>query len=393
MRRDDDGARVDGLDRARALRPLLQASAADIEQERRLTTPVLDALFDARLFRMLLPAALGGDEVDPVTFVEVIEEIARGDASTAWCLCQGSGCSMVSAYLSPEVAWEIFGDPRAVLAWGPGPGARAVATGDGYRITGTWSFASGSGHATWLGGYCPIYEPDGTPRLGRGGKPEGRTMLFPVASASIADVWHVIGLRGTGSNSYSVADLFVRHDHSIARDDESERRQPGPLYCFPVVSLYAGGFAGLALGIAGSMLDAFIDLARDKMARGAVRPLRESAVVQADVGLAEAKIRSARTWLLTSLSDIWHDVGRSGLLTLGQRMTIRLASTYAIHQACDVVDTVYQAAGGTAVFAANAFERRFRDMHAVTQQLQGRRSHFETVGQFLLGLDPDTAWL
>lgn len=382
------------LARARRLAPRLGALADRIERERRLPADLLDDLFAAGLFRMLLPRSLRGGEADPVTFVRVIEEIARHDASTAWCLCQASGCSMVAAYLAPAVAARIFGDdPRAVLAWGPAPDARAVAVEGGYRVTGTWAFASGGRHATWLGGYATIHDPDGTPRRRASGAVEARTMLFPAAAATWADVWDVVGLRGTASDTFSVRDLFVPGEHSVARDDQSERRHPGPLYCFPLGSLYASGFAGVALGIARSMLAAFVELARDKTPRGLKRTVRESAVVQSDVAQGEATLRSARSFLLSSLGEIWESVGRHGLLGLDQRMLIRLAATHAIHQARAVADLAYQAAGASAIFAGGAFERRFRDMHTATQQLQGRCAHFETVGQFLLGLEADTTFL
>src|SRR5437588_392577 len=137
--------------------------------------------------------------------------------------------------------------PSALLAWGPASEARAIAVDGGYRVTGTWNFASGGRHATWLGGYCPIGAPDGTLRRGEDGTPVGRTMLFPATSATMLDVWHVIGLKGTGSDSFSVSDLFVPDEHSVARDDPSERRHSGPLYCFTTGSLFAAGFAGVAL--------------------------------------------------------------------------------------------------------------------------------------------------
>lgn len=380
--------------RARRLAPQIEACADQIERERRLSQPVLDALFAAGMFRLLLPRSLDGGEVDPATFAAVIEEIAKADASTAWCMCQASGCSMSAAYLPPDVAAEVFGrDPRAVLAWGPGPGARAVTVEGGYRVTGTWSFASGCRHATWLGGHCPISEPDGSPRRNGDGKTVERTMLFPASSAQIVDVWHVSGLKGTGSDAFSVADLFVPHEYSISRDDPAERRQPGPLYCFPTGSLYASGFAGVALGIARRMLDGLVGLAKEKTPRGFKRPLCDNAVIQSQVGYAEAQLQSARLFLLSSLEEIWRAVGRSGVLTLDQRVRIRLASTYAIHQAKAVADMTHHAGGATSIFIESAFDRGFRDIHAVTQQLQGRQAHFETVGQFLLGHEPDTAFL
>ena len=384
---------VSYLERARALRPRIAAAADQIDRDRRIPEPLLDALHDAGFFRLLLPRTFDGGELDPVTFTLVIEEIAKGDASTAWVLCQTAGCSMTAAYVPPDVAREIFGDPRGVMAWGPGPGARAVVADGGYRVTGTWSFASGGRHATWFGGYCPIYEPDGRPRRRPDGSHEARTMLFPASRARMTDVWHVIGLRGTASDSYSVSDLYVPQAYSMARDDASERRQPGALYCFPIVNLFASGFAGVALALARGCLDDFVALARDKTPRGMSRTLRESAAVQGQVGQCEARLRSARMLLLESLQTIWRDVGSQGVLSLDQRVTIRLAATNAIQNSKDVVDVVYHAAGGTSVFQSHPFERRFRDMHTVTQQLQGRLSHFETVGQYLMGLEPDTNWL
>jgi alkylation response protein AidB-like acyl-CoA dehydrogenase len=385
---------IDYIERACALAPEIEARADQIEQERRLPEPVLAALFEAGLFRLLLPRSLDGGEVDPVTFARVMEEIAKADASTAWCLCQASGCSMSAAYLSHDVAMEIFGrDRRAVLAWGPGPGARAIAVDGGYRVTGTWSFASGGRHATWLGAHCPISDSDGSPRRTSNGKLVERTMLFPAASATFVDVWHVSGLKGTGSDAYTVDDLFVPHDHSISRDDPAERRQPGLIYCFPTGSFYASGFASVALGIARRMLDAFVSLAKEKTPRGYKRPLANNAVIQSQVGQAEAQLSSARRFLLGSLADIWGAVGSSGNLTMDQRMLIRLASTYAIHQAKAVADVTHHAAGATSIFIDSAFDRGFRDIHAVTQQLQGRQAHFETVGQFMLGIEPDTTFL
>ncbi|MGH7418826.1 MAG: acyl-CoA dehydrogenase family protein, partial [Candidatus Rokuibacteriota bacterium] len=327
----------DYVERARTLAPKIETWADQIEQERRLPEPLLAMLLDAGLFRLLLPRTLNGAEVDPVTFVQVMEEVSKADASTAWCLCQTAGCSMAGAYLRPDVASEIFGsDPRAILAWGPPTEARAVAVEGGYRLSGTWTFASGGRHATWLGGFSPVYETDGTPRRRVDGTPEIRTMLFPANSATMLDVWHVIGLRGTGSDSFSVSDLFVPHERSIARDDPAERRHPGPLYLFPIVSLFAAGFAGVALGIARSALDAFVELARTKTPRGFRATLRESAVIQARVAQAEARLRSARLFLLTSLGEIWAEVNRSGRVDLEQRILIRMAASHAIREAGEV---------------------------------------------------------
>ena len=363
----------------------------EIERRRELPEPIVEALVERDLFRLLLPHAFGGGELPPARYVEVVEEVAKHDASTAWCLGQACGCSMTAAYLDPEVAREIFGGKRGIVAWGPPGPAEARAVPGGYRLSGTWSFASGSHHATWLGAHVPILAADGTPQLRPDGGPVMRTLLFPKVSASFTDIWHVIGLRGTGSDSYTAADLFVPEEYTVLRGTAAEPCQPGRLYAFSSSNLYASGFAGVALGIARSALDAFVELARDKIPRGARSTLRDNNVIQAQVAQSEAQLRGARSFLLGSLDEIWREVATSGRLTIDHNTTIRLASTWAIHQACEVVDTAYHAAGATAIFENNPFERRFRDVHTVVQQYQGRQAHFETVGQVLLGLEPEGA--
>ncbi len=385
---------ADYVARVHDMAPALAAAGAEIDRRRELPDSIVDALIERGLFRLLLPRSLGGAELLPAQYVPIIEDLARIDASTAWCVNQNSGCSMTSAHLAPEVAREIFGGPRGMLAWGPGPGEARMAPG-GYRVTATWAFASGSHHASWLGCHVPVIEADGGAQQHPDGTPVVRTMLFPKSATKFTDIWHTIGLRGTGSDQYSVKDLFVPEAYSL--DVLSRRgtapREVGLLYCFSSLTLYAVGFAGVALGIARSMLGDFIVLARDKIPRGARKTMRDNNVTQAQVGQAEARLSSARGWLLHSLEDITEAVAERGHITLDERMTIRLAATFAIHTSLEVVDILYQAAGATAIFDENPFERRFRDIHSVAQQLQGRQQHFETVGQHLMGLEADTGWL
>jgi indole-3-acetate monooxygenase len=386
---------IDYLARVDALAPLLRGSAQQIDERRELPKAVIDRMVEDGLFRLLLPRSLGGAELLPAQYVPVIERLARTDASAAWCLNQNSGCSMTAAYLSEPVAREIFGNPRGILAWGPGPGeARAVA--GGYNVTATWAFASGSHHASWLGCHVPVIEANGQPRLEADGTPAVRTCLFPKDETVFTDIWRTMGLRGTGSDQYSVKDLFVPEAHSlpsIARNSPSKRREPGLLYSFSSLLMYAAGFAGVAMGCARATLAAFIELARDKIPRGARNTMRNNNVTQAQVAQSEVRLAAAWGHLLRTLEDITEAVRGRGHITLDERMTIRLAATFCIHTALEVTDILYQAAGATAIFNENPFERPWRDVHSVSQQLQGRQVHFETVGQHLMGLEPDTSWL
>lgn len=382
---------ADYIGRAREIAPFLAEEGDEIDRRRELTDPVVAALVERGLFRMMLPRSVGGGELDPATYMQVLEQIGRADGSTAWCIGQNSGCSMVAAYLDPAVAREVFGGPRGILAWGPDvPNAgRCVAVAGGFRVTGQWGFASGSRHATWLGAHVPVFEADGTPRLRPDGRQLVRTMIWPRGSAKIVDNWQVLGLRGTGSDTYAVTDLFVPQRYSLGRDDPADRREPGSLYRFTSGMIYATSFSSVSLGIARGALDAFYAVARDKVPRGSRHTLRENNVIQSQVAQCEARLRSCRAYLLQTLEGMWRHAQQGEDFTLDQQVEIRLATTWAINQARDIVLTVYQAAGAAAIFNTNPFERRMRDILAGTQQGQGRAMHFETCGQILLGLEPE----
>ena len=381
---------ADQVERARLLAPAIAAAADDIERARQLPEPIVAALVEGGFFRMLLPRSLGGAELDPLTYVRTLEVIATADPSTGWSLGQNSGCSMIAPYLDPAIAREVFGPARGILAWGPDlPNAgRGVAVEGGLKVTGQWGFATGSRHASWLGAHVPVFEPDGAPRLNPNGRPFVRTVLFPKSSARIIDNWQVIGLRGTGSDSYAVEDLFVPMRSTAGRDNEAERREPGPLYRFTSGMIYAASFCSVSLGIARGMLDAFIELARDKVPRGQRRTLRENNVVQSEVGQCEARIASARAFLHQTLETMWEEA-QDGDFPPERHPQLRLASTWGIQQARETVEILYSAAGAAAIVENEPFERRMRDMHAGSQQGQGRPMHFQTVGQILLGLPPE----
>jgi indole-3-acetate monooxygenase len=382
------------ISRAEALRPAVAAAADEIETTRRLPPALLDKLHAAGLFRLLLPRSCDGIETDPVTFFHVIETIARDDGSTAWCLSQAGGCAMAAAYLDLPVANAIFrDDPHAALAWGPGPKVRAITCDGGYRVTGVWSFASGGRHATWLGAHCPIYHPDGSPRLDANGDQQERTMLVRADDVEWTDIWNTVGLRGTASDQFALNDFFVRADHSITRQFDQECREDGPLYRMGSGTCYQVGFAGVACGIARGALDCFIDLARDKVARGSKGPLRDNAMVQSNLAQAEVNLRAARGFVLQSMAGIWKDLAAGATITVEQRITVRMAATHAIHKAREAVDFAYHAAGASAIFEHHPLQRRFRDIHTVTQQLQGQLKHFETVGAWIMGADTDLTFV
>ena len=380
------------LSRAQALSPLVAAAADAIEAGRRLTEPVVAALHAAGLFRLLMPRSVDGAEVSPLVFLDVVEVLAAADASTAWCVSQTSICSMAAALLEHEDARALFAEPGSLLAWGFAPDVRAMPEGDGYRISGTWAFGSGTHHATSLGGTCTLTDAEGTPLRDEAGKPVTRMLLFPAEAATMRDVWQVMGLRGTASDAYTVADLLVPASHVIRLGDPARPHAPGPLYRLPHDSLWSSGFATIGLASAGAMLESLQAAAREKTPRGFKQKLAETAAVQALVAQCDARLKSARLLLRQAMSVLWAEA-QGGAVALPARMAMRLAASHAIDQAEWVASACYRAMGTTAVFQAQPFERRFRDVHMVTQHAHGRHSHYETVGQFMLGLTPDLAFL
>lgn len=376
------------LARARQLADALDAAADEVEQTRRIGEPLLTQLHEARLFRMLLPRELGGDEVTPDDYLLALEEIARHDASVAWNLFVGNSAALIAPFLEVEAARAIFTDPRAAVAWGPPHGGTADAEAGGYRVSGKWDFASGCRQATWMGIHCHVKEADGSLRLNNAGRPTIRTLLFPKDQATLHDTWNTIGLRGTASDSYSVNNLFVPEAFSTTREDPTLRRKSGPLYAFPMQGLYAVGVAGVALGTARAMLSAFVDLAAEKTPRGLSR-LADTPAVQSGLGHNEAILGAARAYLLEALREVYAGAGEIDPIDIPDRARVRLAATHAIHGAIEVADWVYKEAGVSAIFPGTPFERRFRDMHTLSQQIQSRGAHYEAAGQVLLGIPPE----
>lgn len=384
-----EAAPIDWVARAREVAPLIAAASDQTEREAAVPEKVMAAMHDVELFRMLMPRTVGGGEATPLQFMEVMRVIGGADASTAWCLGQGSGCAMASAYLEPEIARDVFGPKDAVLAWGPGNSSgKAIAVDGGYRASGRWRFASGSRRATWIGAHCKVFEEDGSPRLGENGQQITRTMLMPVSQVKTFDVWQVIGLRGTGSDDYEIDDNFIAEPYTMWRDDLDERREQGPLYKIPILTMYGVGFSGIALGVAQSMLESFMDIAINKVGSGMQAPLRENAVIQSETSQAHAKIHASHAFLRDMIEEYWDCLCSGEEMTLNLRGRLRVAISWAMVQAQEAANFAYTAAGTNAIFESGPFERRFRDIHTLSQQGQAHRTNFQTAGQALYGLTP-----
>lgn len=379
-----NGADLTALKAARALAPQIQAYADQIEEQRELPRELVEALLNAGLFHLLLPKKLGGGEVDLMVAMRVIEEVAKTDGSTGWCVMQAN-----------TIAWhvrEAYAQPRAIWANGSRGKGTAVVVEGGYRVTGRWDHSSGCRHATWfLGPGCEVVE-NGMPRTKPDGTKDIRGFWFPAVAVEIIDTWHATGLRGTGTHDWAVTDVFVPE---IPDQPSSDARSKNPLYRLPGRAVQSTAVSSVALGIARGAIDAFVDLTASKKpyGYGAKVPLRESEYIQIQVAQAEAQLRAGRAFLFEATEALCDAVRRMGEAPMEQRILVRLATTHAITAAAEAVDIVFNAGGATSIRAACPLERRFRDMHAVLQHLQGRPTHYQTAGKWVLGLDHDTGWL
>ena len=381
---------------ARELAPLAAQSAAEGERKRRLPDPVHAALRDAGLYRLCIPAGLGGHEVAPLELLEALEVLAAGDAAAAWCVAVCATSGMLAAYLPEAEATEVYGDPSSVVGGVFAPSGRALAR-DGeeqLEVSGRWRFASNCAHCNWLMGGCIVFDGE-TPRTLDGGRPDIRLALMPADRVEVIDTWSVSGLRATGSHDIAVDGIAVPAARSASLIS-GRPRADGPLYAFPPFGLLAASIAAVSLGIARGALDDLAELAGAKTPTLSTRKLAERAATQAGAARAEARLRAGRALLREAVGDAWAAAragGEDGELPVVARAAIRLAATHAVEASRAAVDTVQQLAGGSAIYESSPIERRFRDIHAATQHMLIGPATWELTGRSLLGLEFDASQL
>jgi indole-3-acetate monooxygenase len=378
---------------ARGLAPLVDASRDRFDLDRTLPASLVEAMHAAGLFRMWVPRLLGGAELDPLGFLTVIEELSRLDGALGWCAVIPAGYARLSGALVEDVAREIFNGPgRGILVGTLNPTGKAVASPGGYRVTGRWGYGSFIAHGDWVLGNCITEGASGPRRAGDGG-PEFRLCLFPRGSVEVFDIWHVGGLRATGSNDFQVTDLFVPEEHTIALADfQPPPRQPGPLYAVPMTSTFVSCIATVALGIARAAIEALTEIAASKVTAGTTVTLRDKPLAQADLARAEALLRAGRAYLFSELGTMWANAEAGRSISLKERAEVRLAAVHATQNAIQATDLMYQLGGGASLFQSGRLERCFRDVHAAGQHLAvSPLSNLEPVGRVLFGLPPGMA--
>ena len=367
-----------------AVAPLAAEHAAESERSRTLAPEVVAALRDGGLFRMLVPAAIGGGEVHPDEAYRAISELAAGDGSAAWVTAVASTAGLIAAFLDEEVAAQIAGTPEALSCGVFAPKGKARIEGDELVFSGRWPLASGVDHADWIGLGCLVAQGEGPPAY--------RYAILPSAEVEVIDTWRALGLRATASHDVAVEDARVPMERTTALFTDAPRFD-GPLYRFPVFGILALAIAAVCSGIARSALDALVALATEKTPAGSSRKLAERATVQARIAESEAALRAARALGAEAIAAAWAQAEERDEVDLDHRLGLRLAATNAARTATAVTEAAHDLAGVSGVYEGSPLERAFRDVHVARQHMVVAPATYELGGRLLLGLETDTTQL
>jgi alkylation response protein AidB-like acyl-CoA dehydrogenase len=367
-------------ERARQIGELANQHADFADKQGQLADPVVEALHNNEMFGMWVPRSIpGGAELDPIASLETIANVAYGDPSAAWvmmaaALAVGTG----AAYLEDDAVAELFGGKRMPVIAGQGtrPG-KAISENGGFRLSGSWSFASGIKHGTHIH-TLGLIEETGEPRI----------FVLPVEQVELIDNWDVLGLRGTGSIDYKIDNVYVPESYTHFAVTETPKRG-GSLYTLGIVGFAAMCHSGWALGIGRRLLDEMAALVRE---RGGVKgPQGGSPSFQEGFAKAEGTYRAARAYVFEAWKDVWATLERKEPASVRQNTLIRSAMIHVTAASHEVAKFVYQTAGTTGL-RAGTVQRLFRDMHAGTQHIIASPPVYQAVGRELAGLAEGQKW-
>jgi indole-3-acetate monooxygenase len=375
---DTDVVTVPVVSRAREIADLARGMADEIDSGRRLPTELVEALRDSGLLRAGAPVEVDALELPAGTALRCAEEVARGDASAGWCVSIAITSSLLVAYLPPSSREELFGGGRGVAAgvWAPQGKARRVP--DGVVVSGRWAFCSGITHADVLFAGCLLED-------------RPAVVALPTEQLQILDTWHTLGLRGTGSHDSTADEVFVPNERVFSIFDGPVIDRP--LYRFPPFGFFASCITAAAIGNARAAIDDFVELAGAKKGVAATRTLAERSTIQTAVATAESALQAARAGYYQAIDVAWQASQDEPPVPLEARTRLRLAATHGVRVSADVVRTMYDLAGGSAIYDGAPLQRRLRDAFTATAHFQVNEASRELPGRVLLGQATEAAML
>ncbi|WP_158929635.1 acyl-CoA dehydrogenase family protein [Acidisphaera sp. S103] len=378
---------------AAAMRPMLRDYHEEIEREQRLPSALVAQLHAAGFYRMVIPRALGGLQVDPLTYLRVVELLAEGAGSVGWNVCNNSIGQLVTLGLPDEGVQEVHGSSPSIIAGtAVQGGGEATPVEGGYRINGHWTFGTGCQESAWMLGSFQILD-DGQPRRRPDGAPLFWRGVFPRAEANVVPgSWDVTGLRGTGSFDWKVENVFLPERRTMVHAgvplDNQWARWPGITYALPSQAWVGPHHSSVITGIARAGIDALLELAVEKMPRGRTGRLCDNPQVQDAAGRADAMLNAGRIYRSAMIAELWNTIAAGRETTLEQRARCRLAAVYAADNARDAMDLVYRHGGSTSFKRETRLAECWRDLHVVGQTATIAPEWYPIGGRAFLGMDP-----
>jgi indole-3-acetate monooxygenase len=377
-----DGASI--LANARLVAPVLREDATECESQRRLTARAVEALRASGVFRMPMPRAWGGPEVDICTQIEIVEELSAADASAGWCAMIGSDGGFYTAALDDAVARGLYPDLDMVTAGWIAPAGRLHRVGGGYRLEGRWQFGSGCTHADVIIGGALVVE-DGNIVTTPDDRPEWRIAMLPAEHFEILDTWHTIGLAGSGSHDYTADGVVVPAEQTFRPRDLKSPGRDGTLYAWP--GMFSANLPGVPLGIGRAALEVTQVLLEDKVLVPEMRPARDDGRVQEGFALAHALVASARSYVFDVLGDLWSTLRAGAEPSRDLRARLFGLHGHTVRTCLDAVRRLVDILGSASIYRSCPLERHLRDLTTISQHLLAQARSTETVGALLLRSD------
>jgi alkylation response protein AidB-like acyl-CoA dehydrogenase len=373
------------LDRVQEVSALVAGRDDEIEQARRLPDDIADGLRRTRLFSMLVEERFGGLGLDLPAAVRIVEDLAMLSASVAWVLAVGAGAAYwTTALVDDEIAAKIhpMAEPSVITST-PGPEGQAIKEAAGWRVTGRWSFASGSAHSDWVAVGCRLFDGDG-PLVGADGIPRFCSFLVPTDQVHIKDTWHVTGLRGTASNDVVILaddDMVVSESMSYNHLRDPQRR-PGQRYAY--TGLAHSLIPAVSVGIARGAVQDALALCGAKKDRYGGPPMSARPFVQFDLGQAAAKSDAAACLLHAAVDEAWN-AAEQGRPNDRVRARVRAACTFAVEAGGEATALARSAVGSSGIYENCQIERRCRDASTAATHIAHRSATYADGGALLLG--------
>jgi alkylation response protein AidB-like acyl-CoA dehydrogenase len=362
--------------------PVIREYADEAVATRRLSEPVVEAMRWAGVFRMAMPAAWGGPELDACSQVEVIERLARADASAAWCAMIGVESGFFAAYADESAARVLYPELDMITAGFQGPAGTLEVCDGGYLLTGRWSFGSGITHADVVVGGATVTQ-NGQPRLTPSGRPEHRVAMLPAEFWQVIETWDPDGPAGSGSHDYTIKETFVPHEYTWV---PGEHRRTEPLYAWSGMSVACG--VGVSLGVGAEALVNAREALEGKVSKATMRSVTEEPAVRAGLARAAAMIGSSRSYVFDTLSDISATLEAGRELSFDQRARWAGAVVHAGTTCRDAVALLVDTVGSGALQRSSPLRRQLSDLNMIAQHGLTQKRVWEWSGELYFGKQP-----